>query len=98
MDEDIRTLYPKLCAQHADTPALMVLAEELCSDMDRTLSSGHRYLGLLGHWMDYLQELLMNQVGATRISSKWRHPSHNGMVKSLIVNIGVIGTRSIQSI
>ena len=98
MDEDIRTLYRKLCAQHADTPALKVLAEELCSDMDRILSSGHRYLVLLGHWTEHLQGLLMDQVGATRIPSKWRHPSHYGMVKNLIVDIGVIGTRSIQDI
>ena len=27
MDEDIRALYQKLCAQHADTPALKVLAK-----------------------------------------------------------------------
>ena len=40
----------------------------------------------------------MDQVGATRIPSKWRHPSHYGMVKNLMVNIGVIGTRSIQDI
>ena len=40
----------------------------------------------------------MDQVGATRIPSKWRHPSHYGMVKSLIVDIGLIGTRSIQDL
>jgi hypothetical protein len=40
----------------------------------------------------------MDQVGATRIPSKWRHPSHYGMVKSLIVDIGVIGTQSLQDI
>jgi len=67
-------------------------------NMDRILSSGHRYLVLLGHWTEHLQGLLMDQVGATRIPSKWRHPSHYGMVKNLIVDIGVIGTRSIQDI
>jgi hypothetical protein len=60
MDEDIRALYQKLCAQHADTPALKSLAEELCSDMDRILSSGHQYLVLLGHWTEHLQGLLMD--------------------------------------
>jgi hypothetical protein len=67
MDEDIRALYRKLCTQHADTPALKALAEELCSDMDRILSSGHQYLVLLGHWTEHLQGLLIDQVGATRI-------------------------------
>ena len=57
-------IHRKLCAQHADTPALKVLVEEQCSDMDRILSSGHRSLVLLGHWTEHLQGLLMDQVGA----------------------------------
>jgi hypothetical protein len=89
---NIRTLYQKLCSQHADTPALKVLAEELCSDMDRILSSGHRCLVLQGHRTEHLQEIIMDQVGATNPPSKWRHPLHYGMVKNLIVDIGVIET------
>ena len=98
MKRDLLALYKDLRSQYADQPDLSDLAVELCADMRSTLDNRHRYLVLLGHWMEQLQATLMEKLWAERSPRQWRHPSKYGMVKQLIVGIGEIGTKAIHDI
>ena len=88
MERDLLALHKDLRFQYADQADRNDLAVELCTYMRSTLDSRHRYLVLLGHWMEQLQATLMDQLWEERSPSKWRHPSKYGMVKQLIVGIG----------
>ena len=53
---------------------------------------------LLDRWTVDVRADLASELGAAISHTRWRHPSHYGMVKKALVEIGNVGTRACQSL